>query len=69
MFLAHSRQLAKRLGVPMGRPVDVYLAPDEATFRSLQPGTIPDWADGTAWPTRGLVYLRSPRIRAGTASS
>src|SRR6185436_554557 len=51
-----------------GGIVDVYLAPDEATFRSLQPGTIPDWADGTAWPTRGLVYLRSPRIRAGTAS-
>ncbi len=61
-------KLAMRLGVPTGGNVDVYLAPDEVTFRKLQPGTIPDWADGTAWPTRGLIYLRSPRIRAGTAS-
>jgi hypothetical protein len=61
-------ELAHRLGVPTGGNVDVYLAPDEATFRRLQPGSIPDWADGTAWPTRGLVFLRSPQIRAGTAS-
>jgi hypothetical protein len=60
--------LAERLGVPAGSTIDVYLAPDEAMFRKLQPGTIPHWADGTAWPTRGLVYLRSPRIRSGTAS-
>jgi hypothetical protein len=61
-------KLAERLGVATGGLVDVYLAPDETTFRTLQPGSIPDWADGTAWPTRGLIYLRSPRIRAGTAS-
>jgi hypothetical protein len=61
-------KLAHRLGVPTGGDVDVYIAPDETMFRKLQPGTIPDWADGTAWPTQGLIYLRSPHIRAGTAS-
>jgi hypothetical protein len=61
-------RIAEEMGVPIARSVRIYLTPDQAAFRSLQPGTPPQWADGTAWPTQGLIYLRSPRIRGGTAS-
>ncbi len=59
-------RLATALGVPPGATIDVFVAPTQDRFRELQPGTPPSWADGTAWPTRGLVYLRSPRLRPGT---
>ena len=70
MVTAGSRQipeLSARLGLSVGGPVEVYLAPTAAAFRSMQPGSPPDWADGTAWPRQGLVFLRSPAIRPGTA--
>jgi hypothetical protein len=60
-------RLSNRLGVATGGAIDIYVAPSEAEFKRIQPGTIPDWADGTAWPQQGLVFLRSPRARAGTA--
>lgn len=60
-------ELAQALGVGAGRTVTITLARDEAAFRSLQPGHPPEWADGTAWPQRGLIFLRSPRARDGTA--
>ena len=59
--------LAERLGVVAGAAVDVYVAPTQIDFERLQPGAPPDWADGTAWPLQGLVFLRSPSIRPGTA--
>lgn len=59
-------KLAAALGVPSGATVEVFLAPDTETFRTMQPGEPPKWADGTAWPTRGLVYLRSNSVRIGT---
>ena len=75
LVTAGSRQLpslSARLGLPIGGPglgpVEVYLAPTERQFRTLQPGATPDWADGTAWPRQGLVFLRSPAIRSGTAA-
>jgi hypothetical protein len=58
--------LAKGLGVPSGATIEVFLAPDTETFRSMQPGRPPEWADGTAWPNRGLIFLRSNRVRIGT---
>ncbi|MFT5686991.1 MAG: hypothetical protein ACI8RZ_007948 [Myxococcota bacterium] len=61
-------RIADEMGVPIGRSMKIYVTPDQEAFRSLQPGTPPQWADGTAWPTAGLIYLRSPRIRGGTAS-
>ena len=61
-------RLAGKLGVPAVAGLHVYLAPDAASFESLQPGAPPDWADGTAWPQRGLIFLRAPRLRAGTAT-
>lgn len=60
--------LAKRMGVPVGRHVDVYVAPTQAMFDRIQPGTPPDWADGTAYARSGLIFLRSPHIRPGTAT-
>lgn len=71
LVAAGSRQLPElsaRLGLPVGAPVEVYVAPTEQAFRTLQPGATPDWADGTAWPRQGLVFLRSPAIRSGTAA-
>lgn len=60
-------RIADALGIGAGRTINLYLADDEAAFDQLQPGTPPSWADGTAWPLRGLIYLKSPRIRAGTS--
>lgn len=59
--------LSERLGLPIGAMVEVYLAPTQEDFNNLQPGTPPDWADGTAWPLQGLVFLRAPSLRPGTA--
>ena len=39
--------------------------PTQESFQKLQPGRFPDWADGTAWPSLGLIFLRSPDIRDG----
>lgn len=60
--------LAERMGVPAGRHVDVYLAPTQEMFDEIQPGTPPDWADGTAYARSGLIFLRSPHLRPGTAT-
>ena len=70
-LLAHGEQalprLAAALDVPIGGTIRVVLAPDDASFHALQPGRPPAWADATAYPARGLVYLRHPRARGGTA--
>lgn len=60
-------KLAHALGVPIGTTIHVYVADDEATFRSLQPGPVPQWADGTAWPTAGVIFLHHPDLRPGHA--
>jgi hypothetical protein len=60
--------LATELQVPVGRRIHIVLAHTQAQFEDLQPGTSPDWADGTAWPSRGWIFLRSPKIRDGTAT-
>ncbi|MEZ4242108.1 MAG: peptidase MA family metallohydrolase, partial [Myxococcota bacterium] len=57
--------LAERLKVPVGTTVHVYVADDDAVFRAIQPGVPPTWADATAWPTLGAVFLRAPQARAG----
>lgn len=58
-------RLARELGVPTGRTMHIYLAPTDEVFESMQPGAVPEWADGTAWPQRGLIYLHAPRDRLG----
>lgn len=59
-------RLSRALQVPAGGPLDVYVV-DRTTFARIQPGAPPDWADGTAWPLDGLVFLHEPRSRPGTA--
>jgi hypothetical protein len=56
-------EIARTLGLSTGRTVDLYVAPDQAWFSGQQPGRVPAWADATAWPSRGLVYLRPDRLR------
>ncbi len=62
-------RIAARMGVPAGARIEVYVAPDAASFSRSQPGAPPDWADGTAWPTSGLIFLKSPTFRPGTAET
>lgn len=59
--------IARQLQLPAGRAMTVYLADSDASFRSLQPGAVPSWADATAWPHRGLVFLRDGQTRGGVA--
>ncbi len=60
-------RLAHKVGVATGATIDIYVAPSQADFERIQPGAPPDWADGTAWPRWGLVFLRAPSARPGTA--
>ena len=61
--------LATDLALPVGARIHVVVAPTQAEFHSLQPGHTPDWADGTAWPHRGWIFLRAPRLRGHTTES
>lgn len=61
--------LAARLGVPAGGTIDVYIAPTQHDFEAMQPGEPPEWADGTAFPQWGLIFLRSPGLRPGGAET
>lgn len=55
--------LAERLMMPLGAPVDIFLSSTDAQFRQVQPGVPPVWADATAYPALGAVYLRAPAAR------
>lgn len=61
------RALAEELGMPVGGTIRVMLTSSQQDFDEDQPGDAPTWADATAYPGRGLIYLRSPRVRPGTA--
>lgn len=60
-------RLARALQVPLGDTIHVYVADSDERFRALQPAPAPMWADGVAYPTLGLVLLRSPSLRGGQA--
>lgn len=60
-------RLAKELGVPIGDDVHILLARSAEEFAALQPGSPPFWADGTAYPLPGAVFLRHPSLRGGHA--
>jgi hypothetical protein len=60
-------RLAEALGAPIGGEVHVYVADSDERFRSLQPGAVPSWADGTAWPSSGTIFLHGSRARSGLA--
>lgn len=56
-------RLARALEVPIGQTVHVYLVDSHQAFRSLQPGAPPMWADATAYPASGAIFLRAPGLR------
>jgi hypothetical protein len=58
-------RLADTLEVAIGSTIHVYVAPSQGTFHSLQPGAPPSWADATAWPHLGAIFLRAPDVRVG----
>ena len=58
-------RIAQTLDIGAGSAMKIYIMPDQKSFDRLQPGKTPDWADGTAWPDLGLIFLRSPDIRDG----
>lgn len=60
-------RVAEEMGLPIGNRINIFVAPSQDDFFALQPGNAPDWADGTAYPHRGLIFLRSPRVRGGAA--
>ena len=62
-------QLAEELDLPVGNRIHIVVAPTQRLFHELQPGRLPDWADGTAWPHRGLIFLRAPRLRGNATDS
>ncbi len=59
-------RLALDLGVPIGDTIHIYIAPSDAEFRAMQPGKAPTWADATAYPGLGVIYLRGPGARPAT---
>lgn len=59
-------RLALELGVPIGDTVHIYVSPSDKHFRSLQPGRAPTWADATAYPGLGAIFMRGPGARPAT---
>jgi hypothetical protein len=57
-------RLSEALGAPIGGTIHVMVADSDAEFHAVQPGAVPEWADGTAWPDKGWVFLRRPKARA-----
>lgn len=62
---ASVEELGLTLGVPRGGDIHVFVSSTDAQFREVQPGEPPTWADATAYPRLGAVYLRAPLARAG----
>ena len=56
--------LSERLRMSAGGPIDIFIATTDAQFREVQPGVPPTWADATAYPDLGAVYLRAPGARS-----
>jgi len=59
------RDLTEQLRMPLPDPITIYVSPDTETFRRLQ-GSVPQWADATAWPRTGEVFLRMEGARGGS---
>jgi len=55
--------LSQRLRMSAGGPIDIFLSTTDAQFRQVQPGEPPTWADATAYPELGAVFLRAPGAR------
>ena len=64
---AAAAEFAPRL--PLGdQPVHVFIAPNVASFHSRAPGFMPGQVSGVADPERGLITVKSPRLRGARAN-
>ena len=72
-LLAHAEQsvpgFAKRLDLPTGKRVEIFLTQSQEQFFTLQPGDVPRWADATAYAKQAWIFLRKNSLRGGMASS
>lgn len=62
-------RLAELLELPTGQRIEIFLTQSQEQFFSLQPGSAPHWADATAYPRQGWIFLRRNGLRGGMASS
>jgi hypothetical protein len=62
-------RLAELLDLPTGQRIEIFLTQSQEQFFSLQPGSAPHWADATAYPKQGWIFLRRNGLRGGMASS
>ena len=54
--------------LPLGsQPVNVFIAPTVAAFNRRAPGFMPGQISGVAEPERGLITVKSPRLRGARA--
>ena len=60
--------IGRATGLDQGGAIQVFVVEDEAAFHRLQPGAPPRWADATAWPSYGWIFLRGPRLRGPEAA-
>ena len=55
--------------LPLGdKPVNVFIAPNVAAFHRRAPGFMPGQVSGVADPERGLITVKSPRLRGARAN-
>ncbi len=55
--------------MPLGdQPVNVFIAPSVAAFHDRAPGFMPGQVSGVADPQRGLITVKSPRLRGARAN-
>jgi hypothetical protein len=65
---ASTPRLAALLGLPTGKRIEVFLTQSQEQFFALQPGSAPQWADATAYPRLGWIFLRKNSLRGGMAA-
>jgi len=53
--------VARRLGLPLPEKIRFVITPDESEWGRVTAGS-PLWANGIAYPSRGVAVLRSPRF-------
>jgi hypothetical protein len=65
---ASTPRLAGLLKLPTGQRIEIFLTQSQSQFFELQPGKAPAWADATAYPKHGWIFLRRNSLRGGMAA-
>jgi hypothetical protein len=65
---ASTPRLAGLLDLPTGKRIEIFLTQSQEQFFSLQPSQAPAWADATAYPKQGWIFLRKNSLRGGMAA-